>query len=71
MSRRHPGDPEFHLRRLWPIAILLLAFTLRVIALDRVPPGLSHDEAYNGIAALDVLGGPGQSSLKSTRVSSR
>ncbi len=44
-------------RRLLLLALLLLAFGLRVIALNRTPPGLSHDEAYNGIAALEVLAG--------------
>ena len=44
-------------RRVLIIAILLAAFALRVIALNRTPPGLSHDEAYNGIAALEVLSG--------------
>lgn len=38
-------------------AILLLAFTLRIVAIDRVPPGLSHDEAYNGVTAIQVLNG--------------
>ncbi|MDM8528673.1 glycosyltransferase family 39 protein [Anaerolineales bacterium HSG24] len=37
------------------ILILLIAFALRVIALADIPPGLSHDEAANGIAALEVL----------------
>jgi 4-amino-4-deoxy-L-arabinose transferase-like glycosyltransferase len=44
-------------RKFFPIAILLLAFALRVIALDDIPPGLSHDEAYNGVTALQVLNG--------------
>lgn len=39
------------------ILTLLLAFALRVIALQSAPPGLSHDEAYNGIAAMQVLAG--------------
>lgn len=39
------------------VAILLIAFTLRVVELERVPPGLSHDEAANGIAAMQVLEG--------------
>ncbi len=38
-------------------AILLLAFTLRIAAIEQVPAGLSHDEAYNGIAAMQVLNG--------------
>ncbi len=36
------------------VAVLLTGAALRLIALDRVPPGLSHDEAYNGITALEV-----------------
>jgi hypothetical protein len=36
------------------IGALLLGALLRLVALDRVPPGLSHDEAYNGITALEV-----------------
>lgn len=38
-------------------ALLLLAFALRSVGLAQLPPGLSHDEAYNGITALDILGG--------------
>jgi len=37
--------------------VTLLAATLRFIALGDVPPGLYHDEAYNGLDALDVLAG--------------
>jgi len=37
--------------------ILLAAFALRMVAIDHAPAGLSHDEAANGIAALDVLHG--------------
>lgn len=39
------------------VTILLAAFALRVIAIDQVPPGLSHDEAYNGVTARQVLAG--------------
>jgi 4-amino-4-deoxy-L-arabinose transferase-like glycosyltransferase len=46
-----------NLHRFLLIAVLLLAFALRVIAIDQIPPGLSHDEAYNGIAAMQVLAG--------------
>lgn len=42
---------------LWPIAILLLAFALRIIFIDHIPAGLSHDEAYNGVTAMQVLAG--------------
>ncbi|MBE7473787.1 MAG: glycosyltransferase family 39 protein [Anaerolineales bacterium] len=46
-----------NLHRLLPIVILLLAFFLRVVAIDRIPPGLSHDEAYNGVTAMQALDG--------------
>ncbi|GIK40050.1 MAG: hypothetical protein BroJett011_38830 [Chloroflexota bacterium] len=46
-----------NLHRFLPIAVLLLAFALRIIAIDHIPPGLSHDEAYNGVTALQVLEG--------------
>ena len=36
------------------VAVLLLGGVLRLVALDQVPPGLSHDEAYNGVTALEV-----------------
>ena len=42
------------------ISILLLtalAAALRFYALDRLPPGLYHDEAYNGLDALRILQG--------------
>ncbi|MBI2911207.1 MAG: glycosyltransferase family 39 protein [Chloroflexi bacterium] len=38
-------------------AILLLAAALRLYGLDRIPPGLYHDEAYNGLDAQAVLAG--------------
>src|SRR5512136_36316 len=40
----------------WAVMVgaLLLGALLRLVALDRVPPGLSHDEAYNGVTALEV-----------------
>ena len=34
-----------------------LALALRVFALGEIPPGLYHDEAFNGLDALDVLAG--------------
>ena len=34
-----------------------LAAVLRMVALGRLPPGLYHDEAYNGLDALQVLAG--------------
>ncbi len=45
------------LRRLLFIIIFLLAFAFRLLALEQIPPGLSHDEAYNGVTALKVLHG--------------
>ena len=47
---------------LWAlVAITLLGALLRLVAIDRLPPGLYHDEAYNGLDALNVL--RGQTSL--------
>jgi 4-amino-4-deoxy-L-arabinose transferase-like glycosyltransferase len=39
------------------LAIIVLAAVLRLGALDRLPPGLYHDEAYNGLDALNVIRG--------------
>jgi 4-amino-4-deoxy-L-arabinose transferase-like glycosyltransferase len=47
-----------NLYRFLPIAVFLIAFALRVVAIDQIPPGLSHDEAYNGVTAMQVLEGP-------------
>lgn len=47
-------------RRAWLwgcVAVLLVATALRLVASGQVPPGLYHDEAYNGLDALDVLQG--------------
>lgn len=44
-------------RRTIAILILLVAATLRLYALDSLPPGLNFDEAGNGVAALDILAG--------------
>jgi len=44
-------------RYLLAVAILLIAFALRVVAIYQLPPGLSHDEAYNGVTAIQVLDG--------------
>lgn len=48
-------------RRTWVgvILILWIATALRVVALDTIPPGLYHDEAFNGLDALGVLRGAG------------
>lgn len=42
---------------LWLLVILLLAAGLRFWRLDGLPPGLYHDEAYNGLDALSLLQG--------------
>lgn len=39
------------------LAVTVVAAALRLYALERLPPGLYHDEAYNGLDALDVIGG--------------
>jgi 4-amino-4-deoxy-L-arabinose transferase-like glycosyltransferase len=36
------------------VGVLLVAAGLRLVVLADVPPGLSHDEAYNGVTALEV-----------------
>lgn len=47
------------LRFVWLVLLLITcaAAFLRLSALDRLPPGLYHDEAYNGLDALGVLQG--------------
>jgi len=44
-------------RNLLIAGILLIAFAFRIIAIDKIPAGLSHDEAYNGVTAIQVLEG--------------
>ena len=44
-------------RNLLSVAILLVALALRIAVIDQIPPGLSHDEAYNGVTAIQVLEG--------------
>jgi 4-amino-4-deoxy-L-arabinose transferase-like glycosyltransferase len=39
------------------VGLTALAAALRVFALGETPPGLYHDEAYNGLDALQVLAG--------------
>jgi len=42
----------------WPVlALMLIAGVLRFFELGAWPPGLYHDEAYNGLDALRVLAG--------------
>lgn len=53
MSFRRPITPSS--RSL--LLVLLLAALLRFWRLDTLPPGLYHDEAYNGLDALSLLQG--------------
>jgi len=39
------------------VAITVVAAGLRLVAIDRLPPGLYRDEGYNGLDALRVLDG--------------
>ncbi len=52
---------SFQRRKRWHLlillAIVLLAAALRLYRLDALPPGLYHDEAYNGLDALALLRG--------------
>ncbi len=43
--------------RLVLVGILLLAVFVRFWRLGDLPPGLQHDEAYNGLDALALLDG--------------
>lgn len=56
-----PAEPSSslitHHASLIAAVVVLLATALRLIALDRVPPGLFYDEAANGVDALRVLAG--------------
>lgn len=53
----------FRLKRVlctdWAVlgAVTAVALLLRFYAIGRIPPGLYHDEAFNGLDALRVLGG--------------
>lgn len=40
--------------RVGMVGVLLVGAALRLVVLNRVPPGLSHDEAYIGVTALEV-----------------
>ncbi|MGB3715476.1 MAG: glycosyltransferase family 39 protein [Candidatus Promineifilaceae bacterium] len=44
-------------RRAWLVLILLVAASLRLAALDEIPPGLTHDEADHGLDAWGVVNG--------------
>ncbi len=43
----------------WGLILVVMAVwtgaLMRLMLLDQIPPGLSHDEAYNGVTAIDVL----------------
>ncbi|HID89009.1 MAG TPA: hypothetical protein EYP52_04770 [Anaerolineae bacterium] len=39
------------------LGVTVLAAALRFVALGQIPPGLYHDEAYNGLDGLEVLAG--------------
>ncbi|MCB8950882.1 MAG: glycosyltransferase family 39 protein [Ardenticatenales bacterium] len=41
----------------WLLLILLVAATLRLVALSHVPPGFTHDEADHGLDAWGVVNG--------------
>ena len=44
-------------RYAWLVLILLAAATLRLAAIDDIPPGLTHDEADHGLDAWGVVNG--------------
>lgn len=46
---------DFHLAWLALAAVVVLAAVVRLVALDRVPPGLAPDEAANGYDAYSLL----------------
>lgn len=52
-----PGLQSSFLWRVSLVAILLVAFFLRVHLLPEVPPGLTHDEANHGREAMGILEG--------------
>jgi 4-amino-4-deoxy-L-arabinose transferase-like glycosyltransferase len=39
------------------VSVTALAAALRIFALGEIPPGLYHDEAFNGLDALEVIAG--------------
>lgn len=54
---RPPGSAWTDLERAGFLGLLVVALALRVWALDSVPPGLSHDEAYDALNAVEILRG--------------
>jgi 4-amino-4-deoxy-L-arabinose transferase-like glycosyltransferase len=51
------GRERMRTHYFWLIIILLLAAGLRLWQLGEMPPGLYHDEAYNGLDALSLMQG--------------
>ncbi len=57
-GRPTPSRPPVAWLWAWaPILLLLVAAALRLVACGQVPPGLYHDEAFNGLDALGLLQG--------------
>lgn len=54
---QQPTGIPFWKHRSLLLGLLLIGAALRLCALGSVPPGLYHDEAYNGLDALNVLQG--------------
>lgn len=53
----HSKSPVKLKHNLLAVVIFLLAFAFRVVAINQIPAGLSHDEAYNGVTAIQALQG--------------
>ncbi|MGQ9792490.1 MAG: ArnT family glycosyltransferase [Anaerolineae bacterium] len=59
-SEMNEGHTKRHLSRKTLLIILAVGAVwwgalLRLVLLEQIPPGLSHDEAYNGVTAVEVL----------------
>jgi 4-amino-4-deoxy-L-arabinose transferase-like glycosyltransferase len=53
-----PATPAWgDLERAAALVLVVVALALRVWQLDTVPPGLSHDEAYDALNAVEILRG--------------
>lgn len=57
MSNAQRGPRDRSIEAGIVILITVVAAVLRLVAIDRWPPGLYHDEAFNGLDALGVLRG--------------
>jgi 4-amino-4-deoxy-L-arabinose transferase-like glycosyltransferase len=57
MSGEHSGLEKNHTALFVATAILLIAFALRVAAIDAIPPGLTHDEVAQLGVADKILAG--------------